>query len=292
MSREAPGGSRRYFWGNTLRQALSRAARHHQVAPEELAWRPVEKRHGFVNKTRRFLIEVDPAAPRRSGALASLPTPAAAPAFAAPPAAPAAGLAPPKLAGRPKPPAAAPPAAPTAPPDRRPARTAERTGAALEPLSPPDEESALAASVAMARLLRLSGLELDVAVDRLEDRLEIRLAGSDEERLRRLGVYFLDHVGQLLPRLVKGLSGKHVLTRIDGAGLRGAREKELEEMAREAARKVLESGEPVVLEPLPPGERRVVHVFLADDPRLTTESLGQGVEKPLRIALAASPGGG
>ena len=33
---------RRYFWGQTLRQALSRAARVHQIAPEELDYRPVE----------------------------------------------------------------------------------------------------------------------------------------------------------------------------------------------------------------------------------------------------------
>jgi spoIIIJ-associated protein len=289
MSGESRGGSRRYFWGNTLRQALSRAARHHQLAPEELAWRSVEKRHGFVNKTRRFLIEVDPSAPRRTGA--PTPTPAVAPPPGAPVRPQPTAAPPPSAAARPDP-VETRSAASRAPAEARSPRPSERPAFAPEPLSPPDEESALAASVAMSRLLRLAGLELEVAVELLSDRLEIRLAGAGEERLRQLGVYFLDHLGQLLPRLVKTLSGKQVLVRIDGAGLRGAREAELQEMARAAARKVLESGEPIVLAPLPPGERRVVHVCLADDPRLTTESLGHGVEKPLRIALAGSPGGG
>ena len=141
--------------------------------------------------------------------------------------------------------------------------------------------------MATARLLRFAGLELEAAVDRQPERLEILLSGRDEERLRTLGVLFLDHLGQLLPRLVKSLSGKQVLIRVDGAGLRSSREGALQELAREAARKVLETGEPVSLEPLPPGERRIVHLTLADEPRLTTESLGQGIEKRVRIALAA-----
>lgn len=58
--------TRKYFSGDTLAQALSEAARHFEVEPEQLAYRQVDKRHGFLKIRRRFLIEVDPDAPRRT----------------------------------------------------------------------------------------------------------------------------------------------------------------------------------------------------------------------------------
>ena len=280
------GTPRRYFWGNTLKQALTSAARYHQISPEEIAYRPVEKRHGFVKHPRRFLIEVDPETPRRAAGAAPPALPSAPAEAARPPAARAI-----EPASRPER-----SSAPAPRPERRPERSEERPRRApdrpptpFEPPSPPDEEAALAASVAMARLLRFAGLELDVAVERQPERLEILLSGADEERLRTLGVIFLDHLAQLVPRLVKALSGKQVLARVDGAGLRTSREGELQDLAREAAARVLATGEPVFLDPLPAGERRIVHMTLADEPRLTTESLGQGIEKRLRIALADAP---
>ena len=57
--------TRRFFAGNTLPQALMAAARYHGLSPEELAYRLRDKRHGFVTRIRRFIVEVDPAAPLR-----------------------------------------------------------------------------------------------------------------------------------------------------------------------------------------------------------------------------------
>jgi spoIIIJ-associated protein len=287
MNREAETEPRRFFWGNTLRQALARAARQFQLAPEDLAWRPVEKRHGFVKHPRRVLVEVDPAAPRREG---SAPQPSVTSRSTTPP--------PP----RPTPRQAAPPRSERGPEGVRPAADGRRGGerpaperrpsAPFDPPVPPDEESAIAASVALAKLLRFAGLDLEGKIERLADRLEIRLEGADEARLRELGSSTLDALAYLLPRLVKSLSGRNVLCRIDGAGLRDAREEALRKLAREAAERVLATGEPVILDPLPPGDRRIVHMTLADDARLATESLGQGVEKRLRISPAAAPATG
>jgi spoIIIJ-associated protein len=142
----------------------------------------------------------------------------------------------------------------------------------------------------MTRLLRFAGLALEVTVERQPERLDVRLSGADEERLRQIGAGLLDDLGHLLPRLVKSLSGKQVLCRIDGAGIRSAREEELRAVARRAAAEVLRTGQPVLLDPLPAVDRRIVHLTLAEDPRFSTESLGQGVEKSLRIALAGAPG--
>ena len=299
MSGIGRSDARRYFWGNTLAPGARRAARQFQIGPDELAWRPVEKRHGFVKQPRRFLIEVDPAAPRRTGN-----RPEAAPAAAVPaPVRPA----PPRTAVPATPPEAAAPARRQAPPER-PCQTPPRhrrrasggrtrvrpgrlRGDRPRPSSRPTRRTRSRESPPPWRSSRSSASPAwssKPSVEALPDRLEVRLQGPGESRLRELGPSILDDLGYLLPRLIKSLSGKHILCRIDGAGLRDAREEELRTLARAAAAQVLETGEPVTLDPLPPGERRIVHLTLADDPRLVTESLGQGVEKRLRVAPATS----
>ena len=72
---------RRFFSGDTLQQALIQAANHFHLPPEEIAYRSIEKRHGFLKTRRKFLIEVNPDAPKRE--------PGAAPPPVSPPAPPA-----------------------------------------------------------------------------------------------------------------------------------------------------------------------------------------------------------
>jgi spoIIIJ-associated protein len=117
-----------------------------------------------------------------------------------------------------------------------------------------------------------------------EDRLELELHGPDAERLAGLGFELLAEIELLLPRAVQSLCGRHVRCRLDAAGLREAREAELRARAREAAERALASGQPELLEPLNPAERRLVHLELADRPGLETESLGSGFLKKIRIA--------
>jgi predicted RNA-binding protein Jag len=56
---------RRFFSGDTLQQALVQAANYFHLQPEQIAYKAIEKRHGFVKRSRKAMIEVDPAAPQR-----------------------------------------------------------------------------------------------------------------------------------------------------------------------------------------------------------------------------------
>ncbi|HTQ78584.1 MAG TPA: hypothetical protein VMM92_01215, partial [Thermoanaerobaculia bacterium] len=84
---------KRFFSGDTLRQALVQAANHFHLDPEEIAYRTLEKRHGFIKNRRKVMIEVDSEAPRRetpTAAAAPSPPAAALPALKLPPKAAAA----------------------------------------------------------------------------------------------------------------------------------------------------------------------------------------------------------
>src|SRR6185436_10207929 len=100
---------RRFFSGDSLQQALVQAANHYNLDPEEIAYRSIEKKHGFIKVRRKVVIEVNPEAPRKERQERPVAAPSApAPMAPAPPA--------------PIPPAPAPPEAPRdTRPEQRPA---------------------------------------------------------------------------------------------------------------------------------------------------------------------------
>lgn len=63
---------------------------------------------------------------------------------------------------------------------------------------------------------------------------------------------------------------------IDVGGYKRRRDDRLRTNARKVADKVRKSGRPVELEPMSAAERRVVHMALADDPSVRSESSGEG----------------
>jgi hypothetical protein len=276
--------SRRFFWGNSLAQAVMSAARHHGVDPAELAFRVYEKRHGFVRHPRSVVIEVDPVAPRRPAG-GSAPPPESAPARPAKTARP---VTPQAHASARREPARSPGRAPgraserAAPPLRAGAGTPR--GAEGEGWDAPDEDSVLAAVEAAGRLVRLAGLDLEARVERLPDHLGVELVGADVAEVVARGLPLLEELELLLPRAAQGLSGRMVRCHLECGGLRARRERELRALARSEAERVLESGEAQLLDPLPPGERRVVHLELAGRPGIATESIGVGYLKRVRIA--------
>lgn len=70
---------------------------------------------------------------------------------------------------------------------------------------------------------------------------------------------------------------------VDVNGYRQRREQQLVNMARRLAEKVVSSGKPITLEPMPASERRIVHMTLRDEPDVFTESTGEGSARKIQI---------
>jgi len=272
------------------------AARHHGIAPEELAYRVHEKRHGFVRHARNVVIEVDPEAPRRPAGPAAKETAPAPDSGGAP--APARERRVSATEGRERRAprgrreggerGGAPAAAGSSGRRRRGARGGD-AGESHEVWSDPDEESLVAISEAVRAVVALAGLELDVTVRAGEGRVDVELTGEAVGAVRARGLPLLEEMELLAPRAAHGLSGKMVRCRIDCDGLRAEREAALREIARRAAEEVARTGEASYTEPLPPGDRRIIHLELAESAQVDTESVGGGFEKRVRIAPHGEP---
>ena len=77
--------------------------------------------------------------------------------------------------------------------------------------------------------------------------------------------------------------GKRVAFGVDVDGYRRRREESLVSLARRTASRVRTSGRTVTLEPMPPSERRIIHLALADDPDIVTVSIGEGEGRKVAV---------
>ena len=70
---------------------------------------------------------------------------------------------------------------------------------------------------------------------------------------------------------------------VDVDSYRRRREEALVSLARRMASRVRTTGRSVTLEPMPPSERRIVHLALAEDPAVLTVSIGEGEARKVAI---------
>ena len=73
------------------------------------------------------------------------------------------------------------------------------------------------------------------------------------------------------------------LLTLDVEAYRTRREESLIALAERVAKQVSRSGRPIVLEPMPPNERRVVHMTLREHPEVATESNGEGQDRRITV---------
>jgi len=140
-----------------------------------------------------------------------------------------------------------------------------------------DEEADDAAERFLARLMTVFPLELTYQVKKRADIILVIFDGPDKTMLLR-------NDGSLL------LAIQHVLNKIspikvqvDCEFYRKRKEKKLKEYAQRVARQVADSGREEILDLMNPYERRIIHIVANETPGVTSESLGEGFLKKVKI---------
>lgn len=89
---------------------------------------------------------------------------------------------------------------------------------------------------------------------------------------------------QYVTRLILGKElERGVPLSIDVEGYRKRREEQVRQIARRVARQVTNTTRRQALEPMPPNERRFVHIELRDHPQVYTESIGEDPNRKVVI---------
>ncbi|HEX5589867.1 MAG TPA: RNA-binding cell elongation regulator Jag/EloR [Candidatus Limnocylindrales bacterium] len=152
-------------------------------------------------------------------------------------------------------------------------------------------EALAAGKLILEKLLVLMGFDVTVTVESAEtSRLNVTGEGDEREALGALigrkgeRLSALQHLVNLM--LSKEMGGwTRVL--VDVEDYRGRRERQLREIAERAARRVIETGKMLQLEPMPALERRWVHLALRSHPDVATQSIGE--EPNRRIVVLPRP---
>jgi spoIIIJ-associated protein len=167
----------------------------------------------------------------------------------------------------------------TEPPSLPPADDAEDAAADADLQGTRDAEFA---QTMLAELLDRMGLTLDIQV-RSIDPVTLNAVGPGvAELIGRRGTT-LHALQFVLSMMVNKQLERRIRLVVDADGYRQRRENLLESMAERLAQRVRVTGQQMVLEPMPPNERRIVHLALVDDPEVTTESEGAGDDR--RVAI-------
>ena len=136
----------------------------------------------------------------------------------------------------------------------------------------------------LADVFDATGLQLRVAVKQGVGGEVLDIEGKDAELLQAQTGELLEALQHVINQVFgRSLTGTARLV-CDVNGFRATREAELQAMANLAASRVRQTGLPFTFEPMSANERRIIHLTLADSPDLSTESIGEGAERKLRIS--------
>src|SRR6185436_6126613 len=118
------------------------------------------------------------------------------------------------------------------------------------------------------------GLSLTPRVEETPEGTHINLEGEDGGVLVRRGGEGLQALQHLVATAFRKQLGDDNRIVVDCNGFRRDKDAELKQMARFIAEKARSSGIPQEMGPMNPYERRIVHLTIAEDPRVTSESIG------------------
>ncbi|MEJ6951945.1 RNA-binding cell elongation regulator Jag/EloR [Natronospora cellulosivora (SeqCode)] len=96
----------------------------------------------------------------------------------------------------------------------------------------------------------------------------------------------LDAVQYLTSLAVNKKTESYYRVLIDAEGYRKRRQNTLQRLARRLAQKAISTGRKVMLEPMPPHERRIIHMTLRPDQRINTYSEGREPFRKVMIEKA------
>lgn len=156
----------------------------------------------------------------------------------------------------------------------------------------PVEDEAEFAAQMLDKLLELMGISADVSIRDPEtpgDGLGMANAVLDIEG-DDLGILIgrrgetLASLQYLLNLMASRQLSERAFFTVDVEGYRRRRERALTTLARRMADQVKRTHRPVTLEPMPPNERRIIHLSLAEDRYVSTASEGEGENRQVSIS--------
>ena len=176
-----------------------------------------------------------------------------------------------------------------APVEPQPADSGQKAAPVYDPLA--DEDNTLAiARETVAELLEKMDVRAEVTTRYVEDEdgrgsrpIQVDVHGDDLSILIGNRAATLDALQFVTRLIVSKELGKSTLVLVDVEGYRDRRKKTLQRLAIKMAEQAVATGRRQVLEPMPPNERRIIHIELRENNEVQTESIGEEPRRKVTI---------
>jgi spoIIIJ-associated protein len=137
----------------------------------------------------------------------------------------------------------------------------------------------------LTELLKDLRFDLSVSSKETDEGCLLNISGEDSSFLLNESGEMLDAFETILFQIYGKELDKTERIICDAEGFRQTRKAELQAMARFAAQNVRKSGRPFTFGKLNSTERRVIHLTLAEEADLQSESVGEGRDRKLQVRL-------
>jgi spoIIIJ-associated protein len=144
------------------------------------------------------------------------------------------------------------------------------------PVDIPEKDVVKVVTEILDTLLGLLGVTGEVEVISDEIPLDLNIKGEDLGILigrRGQTLASLEYITKLM---VVGRLKTWIPLTVDVAGYKKRRRDSLQRLALYLAEQVISRRRAITMEPMPADERRIIHLTLADNPDVTTQSIGEG----------------
>ncbi|MGV8124091.1 MAG: RNA-binding cell elongation regulator Jag/EloR [Candidatus Xenobiia bacterium LiM19] len=149
------------------------------------------------------------------------------------------------------------------------------------------EEAEDKAEEVLKTILRMLDLTGEIEKEAEEGQYRFNIVGGDLGLLIGRRGQTLEALQFILNLVVNKNNKEKTKIILDVEGYRSRREKSLQDLAKRLAEKAKQDKKNVVLEPMMPNERRIIHLALQDDEQVSTYSQG---EEPLRkVVISPTP---
>ena len=133
-------------------------------------------------------------------------------------------------------------------------------------------------------VVKAMGANLVATVDEGPEGTHINLEGEDGGILVRRSGEGLQALQHIVATAFRRQLGEDTRIVVDCNGFRRDKDAELKQMAKYMAEKAKRDGVAQEMGPLNPYERRIVHLTIAEDPAVTSESIGDAFTKTVIIS--------
>ena len=151
------------------------------------------------------------------------------------------------------------------------------------------EEQRREAMVILTQILEQMGERTEVRQIEVDaETVELEIKGDGSGILIGRHGQTLDALEYIVNRILARRIKDAAPISLETESYRARRRQQLHRMALSMGEKAKREHKPVRLEPMPPRDRRVVHLALKEDPMLTTRSAGEGVLRSIEIVPTES----